>query len=348
VARVKIPSSSQLPSHVRALCSGKPDATTNSDRDDEESKETRDYAINEESESLVGKLPQSLQPYARLARLDKPIGTMLLLWPCFWSTALAAQPGCLPDPKLLGLFAAGSFIMRGAGCTINDMWDADFDKSVARTKTRPLASGELSHAQALGFLAVQLSAGLGVLLSLPNTLYCFKLGAASLPFVAAYPLMKRYTNWPQLVLGMTFNWGAFMGWAATYGSLDASVIGPLYCSGIAWTLVYDTLYAHQDKDDDSKLGLKSTALHFGAETKPILQGFALVSMANWCMAGYSLGYTSPFYYAGCTLAWSHLVWQIHSADLDEPRNLAERFRSNNQVGAIMFVSCIAGSMTACA
>jgi 4-hydroxybenzoate polyprenyltransferase len=132
--------------------------------------------------------------------------------------------------------------MRGAGCTINDMWDADFDKRVSRTRTRPLASGELTQKQALAFLAVQLTAGLGVLLSLPHTYYCFQLGAASLPLVAAYPLMKRYTNWPQLVLGMTFNWGAFMGWAATYGSLDWTIVGPLYASGVAWTLVYDTLY----------------------------------------------------------------------------------------------------------
>lgn len=132
--------------------------------------------------------------------------------------------------------------MRGAGCTINDMWDADFDKRVTRTRSRPLASGELTHTQALGFLSVQLTAGLGILLSLPHTLYCFQLGAASLPLVAAYPLMKRLTNWPQLVLGMTFNWGAFMGWAATYGELDFSVVGPLYASGVAWTLVYDTLY----------------------------------------------------------------------------------------------------------
>jgi 4-hydroxybenzoate polyprenyltransferase len=132
--------------------------------------------------------------------------------------------------------------MRGAGCTINDMWDADYDKRVTRTRSRPLASGELTHTQALGFLAVQLTAGLGILLSLPHTLYCFQLGAASLPLVAAYPLMKRLTNWPQLVLGMTFNWGALMGWAATYGEVDLSVVGPLYASGVAWTLVYDTLY----------------------------------------------------------------------------------------------------------
>ena len=130
--------------------------------------------------------------------------------------------------RLIYYTALGAFVMRGAGCTINDMWDANYDARVKRTKSRPLASGELTQKQALGFLAIQLTMGLGVLLSLPHTMYCFQLGAASLPLVATYPLMKRYTNWPQLVLGMTFNWGAFMGWAATYGSLDWSVVVPLY------------------------------------------------------------------------------------------------------------------------
>lgn len=139
------------------------------------------------------------------------------------------------------LVKLGAFVMRGAGCTINDMWDADFDKEVERTQTRPLASGALTKKQATAFLAAQLSAGLGVLVSLPHTWYCFKLGAASLPLVVCYPLMKRYTNWPQLVLGMTFNWGALMGWAATHGALNLNAVLPLYLSGVSWTLVYDTL-----------------------------------------------------------------------------------------------------------
>ena len=295
---------------------------------------------------FIDPLPLSLQPYARLARLDKPIGTMLLLWPCCWSTALAAPPGCLPDPKLLALFATGSFVMRGAGCTINDMWDAEYDKSVARTKARPLASGELSHGQALTFLAAQLTVGLGVLLSLPHTAYTFQVGAASLPLVMAYPLMKRYTNWPQLVLGMTFNWGALVGWASVHGSIDWSVVGPLYGSGIAWTLVYDTLYAHQDKVDDNKLGLKSTALHFAGRTKPILHGFSALAVASWMAAGCALDFSSPLYYCGCAAAYSHLVWQIQTADLDDPSNLAQRFKSNNQIGMIVFAACVAGNLTA--
>ena len=239
--------------------------------------------------------------------------------------------------------------MRGAGCTINDMWDSKFDKKVERTATRPLASGALSFKQATAFLGLQLTGGLGVLLSFPreHLEYCFWLGSASLPLVVAYPLMKRYTNWPQLVLGMTFNWGALMGWAATHGTLDAldglSVVLPLYGGSIAWTLVYDTLYAHQDKKDDAKLGLKSTALYFGENTKPILCGFSALATGNWLLAGYNVGYTDPYFYIGCGAAGSHLFWQVLSADLNNPKNLAERFKSNSAVGAIMFVSCMAGN-----
>jgi len=310
-------------------------------------------------------LPHTSQQYAQLARLDKPIGTMLLLWPCYWSTAIAAAApqnelltaaytsfeisNVIGDPKLLALFATGSFLMRGAGCTINDMWDAKYDKKVKRTSERPLASGSLSYRQATAFLGVQLTGGLAVLTSLPHLEYCFWLGASSLPLVVAYPLMKRYTNWPQLVLGMTFNWGAFMGWAATHGSLDAhhglSVVLPLYAGGVCWTLVYDTLYAHQDKEDDANLGLKSTALHFGRQTKPILFGFSVLATSSWALAGYNVGFEEPYYFIGCGAAGSHLIWQVATADLQDAKNLAERFKSNNTVGAILFASCVAGNIS---
>jgi len=316
----------------------------------ENSRENLDKCDN--TSSFVRMLPDSLRPYALLARVDKPIGTALLLWPCLWSTALAAsQPGGgwdylagAPDPSLIALFTVGSFVMRGAGCTINDMWDKDFDRNVHRTKNRPLASGKLSTNRAIAFLGLQLSAGLGVLLSLPNMQYCLILGISSLPLVATYPLMKRYTNWPQLFLGMTFNWGAFMGWAASHGSLDPSVVLPLYASGVCWTLVYDTLYAHQDKVDDAKLGLKSTALHFGERTKPTLYGFSSMTFIGWNLAGFGAGFSEPVYYIGSFAAFSHLLWQIYSADLEDPENLAYRFKSNNHVGGIMFASCVAGSM----
>ncbi|KAL3928240.1 MAG: hypothetical protein SGARI_005099 [Bacillariaceae sp.] len=182
--------------------------------------------------------------------------------------------------------------MRGAGCTINDLWDQDFDAKAKRTATRPLAAGDVTTPQAVGWLAVQLSLGLGVLLSLPHTYYTFCWGAASLPLVVVYPLMKRYTKYPQAVLGLTFNWGAWMGWAATFGSMDFSVIAPLYASGVAWTMVYDTIYANQDKEDDAKLGLKSTALTFGSDgdtkQKQILNAFAAMACSGWLLSGYNL------------------------------------------------------------
>ena len=328
-------------------------------------------------------LPPSARPYAHLSRMDKPIGTWLLLWPCYWSTAMAAgvpQNGSnfttaleataptllevLPDPKLLGLFTVGAFVMRGAGCTINDMWDKDIDSKVARTKTRPLAAGLLNQTQALGWLALQLSVGLGVLVSLPHTKYCFWWGSASLPLVVAYPLMKRFFDYPQLVLGLCFNWGAFMGWAATHGSMDYSVILPLYASGVFWTIGYDTLYAHQDKEDDEKLGLRSTAITFGelggsssdesndeSKHKRVLYGLAAATYTSWMLAGYNdfVGLEFPFlplgaYSLGVTGAYAHLLWQIKTADLNDPHNLAERFRSNAKVGGVVFGSIVAGKM----
>ena len=290
-------------------------------------------------------LPEKWKPYARLARADKPIGTWLLLWPCFWSTAIAAPVGALPDWKLLSLFGVGAFVMRGAGCTINDMWDRDIDQKVSRTAQRPLAAGDISISQATSFLAAQLCCGLAVLLSLPHTLYCFQWGAASLPLVALYPTTKRYFAYPQLVLGLTFNWGAFMGWAATYGSMDYGVVLPLYLSGVSWTLIYDTIYAHQDKAEDKKLALQSTALTFGedeSQQRLIMYGLATMSWASWLSLMTTVDLSPVVYSLGVTSAYGHLLWQIHSADFDDPHNLAFRFRSNTIVGGIVFSSLAAG------
>jgi 4-hydroxybenzoate polyprenyltransferase len=235
------------------------------------------------------------------------------------------------------------------------MWDAKYDKQVKRTTSRPLASGELSYSQAWMFLGGQLLAGLGVLLSLPvQSDYLqdvFVWGVASLPLVGLYPLMKRYTNYPQLVLGLTFNWGALMGWVAVHGgsNVDWSVVGPLYGGGVCWTLIYDTLYAHQDKVDDAKLGLKSTALTFGEQgTKPILTALTAVTWGCWMLAGYNVGFgnafDAPWYYGGVSAAAAHLLWQVHTADLNNVENLAYRFRSNNTVGWIVFASCVGGDL----
>lgn len=214
--------------------------------------QNRPFSTEKKSWIENAAIPLWAKPYLHLARVDKQVGTMLLLWPCVWSISLAAPIEALPDLFMISKFAAGAVIMRGAGCVINDIWDKDFDKHVERTKSRPLASGELSVRQAVGFLALQLSCGLGVLVTLNNS--SIILGLASMPLVVAYPLMKRFTNWPQLVLGFTFNWGALLGWTAVHGSCSVEHCVPLYLGGVCWTLVYDTLYGYQDRKDDAKLG----------------------------------------------------------------------------------------------
>lgn len=228
---------------------------------------------------------------------------------------------------------------RSAGCTINDLWDRDLDYRVERTKQRPLASGELGTNQAIVFLGGQLTLGLGVLLSL--NVECIKLGFAVMPLVVSYPLMKRYTNWPQAVLGLTFNWGAIMGWAAVHGSVSWPHVLPLYGAGVCWTMVYDTLYGHQDKQDDKRLGIRSTALLFGDQTKPILAGFAAASVALLGTAGHAVGLSWPFY-AGTMAAAGHMAWQIGSADLENPPELFKRFKSNQELGTLVFASIVLG------
>ena len=260
-------------------------------------------------------LPLDAVPFAKLARLDKPIGAHLLMWPCFWSAALAADAGAAPDFGHLALFAIGSVLLRGAGCTVNDLMDREIDKKVARTRTRPIARGAVSPLAASAFLGAQLAAGLGVLLQFDD--FTRALGASSLVMVGAYPLMKRVTNWPQAFLGLTINWGALVGWAAAKGSLAPTVVLPLYLSGAAWTVVYDTIYAHQDKKDDVAAGVRSTALHFGEDTKERLGAFGGLAVAGLVGAGAGAGVAWPFY-AGVAGAASHLFWRIRTVDLDDP------------------------------
>lgn len=219
------------------------------------------------------------------------------------------------------------------------MWDRDLDRQVARTKNRPLASGEIGTSQALVFLGGQLTLGLGVLLNL--NFECIKLGFAVMPLVVAYPLMKRYTDWPQAVLGLTFNWGAIMGWTAVQGSVSWEHVLPLYAGSVCWTLVYDTLYGHQDKTDDKRLGIRSTALLFGERTKPILAGFGVASVGLIGASGFAAGLSWPFY-AGTAVAAGHLAWQIASADLDDPAGLFKIFRSNREFGALILASTVLG------
>ncbi|XP_019507698.1 PREDICTED: 4-hydroxybenzoate polyprenyltransferase, mitochondrial [Hipposideros armiger] len=290
---------------------------------------------------IVNSAPRPLQPYLRLMRLDKPIGTWLLYLPCTWSIALAAEPGCFPDWYMLSLFGTGAVLMRGAGCTINDMWDRDYDKKVIRTASRPIAAGDISTFQSFVFLGGQLTLALGVLLCL--NYYSIALGAASLLLVITYPLMKRITYWPQLVLGLTFNWGALLGWSAIKGSCDPSVCLPLYFSGIMWTLIYDTIYAHQDKRDDALIGIKSTALLFCDNTKQWLSGFSVAMLGALSLVGVNAGQTAP-YYTALAAVGAHLAHQIYSLDIHRPEDCWDKFASNRTIGLMVFSGIILGNL----
>ncbi len=283
-------------------------------------------------------IPGALRPYCRLARLDRPIGTWLLLLPCWWSLALAS-PGW-PNMAYFLLFGLGALTMRGAGCTINDLADRDFDGKVARTATRPIPSGAVSVYQALFFLTLQLALGLAVLVQF-NT-YTIWLGIASLGIVVIYPFMKRFTYWPQAGLGLAFNWGALVGWAAQTGQLALAPV-VLYAAGFFWTLGYDTIYAHQDKTDDYAIGLKSTALKFGEKTKPWLVGFYVISLGLIALSGYLVQLSWPFY-AGLAVAALHLVWQVWTLDINDPKNCLRRFKSNRDFGLILLAGIIAAQV----
>ncbi|KGN58515.1 4-hydroxybenzoate polyprenyltransferase, mitochondrial isoform X1 [Cucumis sativus] len=287
-------------------------------------------------------LPKKFQPYAHLARLDKPIGTWLLAWPCMWSITLAAPPGQLPDFKMLTLFGCGALLLRGAGCTINDLLDRDIDTKVERTKLRPVASGQLTQPQGISFLGLQLFLGLGILLQLNN--YSRILGASSLLLVFSYPLMKRFTYWPQAYLGLTFNWGALLGWAAIRGTLDPAIVLPLYFSGVFWTLVYDTIYAHQDKGDDLKVGVKSTALRFGDSTKEWITMFGIANIGCLALSGYNADIGWPFY-ALLAAASGQLAWQIFTVDLSSRADCNRKFISNKWYGALVFSGILLGRLS---
>ncbi|XP_024986959.1 4-hydroxybenzoate polyprenyltransferase, mitochondrial isoform X1 [Cynara cardunculus var. scolymus] len=314
----------------------------------DEEKEKRDESNNLElknkgSVSWIDLyLPEKIRPYAHLARLDKPIGTWLLAWPCMWSITLAASPGHLPDLKMLTLFGCGAFLLRGAGCTINDLLDRDIDTKVERTRSRPVASGALTPFQGVGFLGLQLLLGLGILLQLNN--YSRILGASSLLLVFSYPLMKRITFWPQAYLGLTFNWGALLGWSAIRGSLDPAVVLPLYLSGVCWTLVYDTIYAHQDKEDDKIVGVKSTALRFGDSTKKWVSGFGIACISGLALSGFNANIGWP-YYVFLAGASGQLAWQIWTVDISSGADCSRKFVSNKWFGAIVFGGILIGRLS---
>ena len=284
-------------------------------------------------------LPQPLRPYARLARLERPIGWWLLLWPCWWSSALATDAAGWRYPDLwhLVLFLIGAIAMRGAGCTYNDIVDRDLDAQVARTRSRPIPSGQVTVTQAIGFLVLQAAIGLVVLLQFNG--FAIVVGFASLLTVAVYPFMKRITDWPQLSLGLSFSWGALMGWAAIFGSLAAPPV-LLYLGGILWTIGYDTIYAHQDREDDALIGVRSTARLFGARTRPLLAlfytGATVLFVAAWWFAG--VGVIACL---GLALGAAHLAWQVATIDIDDPDNCLMLFRSNRTYGWIVFAGLVA-------
>jgi 4-hydroxybenzoate polyprenyltransferase len=286
--------------------------------------------------------PRWSRPYLRLSRLDRPIGSWLLLMPCWWSAAIAAgvahSIGQLPF--ILALFFVGAFVMRGAGCTWNDITDRDLDARVERTRSRPIPAGQVTVPQAFAFLILQALIGMAVLLQF--NFFAVTIGIASLIVVAVYPFMKRITWWPQTVLGLAFSWGALMGFAVTLGRIDAAAIA-LYAGSIAWVIGYDTIYAHQDAEDDALIGIKSTARLFGSRTAPALMLFYGLAVV---LIGVALALASTGFPAWIGLAAfaAHLVWQIRRLRIDDPALCLRLFKSNRDAGLLLFAGLLADAV----
>jgi 4-hydroxybenzoate polyprenyltransferase len=281
--------------------------------------------------------PAWTRPYLRLARLDRPIGSWLLLLPCWWSLGLAAvQAGEPVNVWHAILFFVGAFAMRGAGCTWNDIVDRDLDGLVERTRSRPIPSGQVSVAAAAAFLGVQALIGLAVLTQFNR--FAIATGIASLAIVAVYPFMKRVTYWPQIFLGLAFSWGALMGWAAAFGRLDWPAY-LLYAGAISWVIGYDTVYAHQDREDDALIGIKSTALLFRERTKPVLVVCYVLAVMLIAAAGWSAG-AGLIFALGLLAFAAHLAWQIRRLDIDDPALCLAVFKSNRDAGLILFAALV--------
>jgi 4-hydroxybenzoate polyprenyltransferase len=285
----------------------------------------------------VARMPGAWRPYLLLARLDRPIGTWLLFLPGLWGILLAHAP--LIETVRLGiLFGIGSLVMRSAGCVVNDLWDRDIDRLVSRTAGRPLASGVLRARHALTFLALLLAAGLGILLQLNHPAQA--LGVASLVLVALYPLAKRVTWWPQLVMGFTFGYGAPMGYTSASGQIDAAWAA-LYAAAIFWDLGFDTIYAHQDREDDALIGVRSTARLFGAHTRPFLAACYVATVGALVLAGAcaKLGF---WFYPALLLPAALLARQVITLDINDPAHCLRLFRANREVGLAVGLAILAG------
>ena len=282
--------------------------------------------------------PQWSRPYLRLARFDRPIGSWLLLMPCWWSAALSAGIAHRLDrlPLDVLLFFIGAFVMRGAGCTWNDITDRDLDAKVERTRSRPIPAGQVSVKAALVFLVAQALVGLVVLLQFNR--FAIATGIASLLIVAIYPFMKRITWWPQIVLGLAFSWGALMGFAATFGRLDLTAF-VLYAGSICWVIAYDTIYAHQDTEDDALIGIKSTARLFAERTHEalvIFYGLAVVLIG----VAFVLAGSGVAAWIGLALFAVQLGWQVRRLDIRDPSLCLRIFKSNREAGLILFAGLV--------
>jgi 4-hydroxybenzoate polyprenyltransferase len=286
--------------------------------------------------------PSWSRPYLRLARFDRPIGSWLLLMPCWWSAALAA--GVARDvgqlPLVIALFFVGAFVMRGAGCTWNDITDRDLDAKVERTRSRPLPAGQVSVTQALAFLVLLALVGLAVLLQFNR--FAIMTGIASLLIVAIYPFMKRITWWPQVVLGLAFSWGALMGFAVILERIDLTAL-VLYAGSIAWVIGYDTIYAHQDAEDDALIGVKSTARLFGARTHLALAVFYSLAVILIGIALALAGVRWPAWIGLAAFA-AHLAWQIRALDISNPALCLRIFKSNRDAGLLLFAGLLADAV----
>lgn len=281
--------------------------------------------------------PSYTRPYLRLARLDRPIGSWLLLIPCWWSVGLAGMHNDrLPRLWHIVLFFIGAFAMRGAGCTWNDLVDRDLDGRVERTRSRPIPSGQVTVAQATMFMVAQALVGFLVLIQFNR--FTVATGIASLLVVVIYPFMKRITYWPQIFLGLAFSWGALMGWPAAFGRLDWPAI-VLYVGSILWVIGYDTIYAHQDRDDDLLIGIKSTALLFGERTPTMLATFYAGAIVLIAAAGFMAG-GGIIFTIGIIGFAAHLAWQVSRLDIDDPVHCLALFKSNRDAGLILFAAML--------
>jgi len=281
--------------------------------------------------------PSYTRPYLRLARLDRPIGSWLLLMPCWWSVGLAGMHNDrLPSLWHIVLFFIGAFAMRGAGCTWNDLVDRDLDGRVERTRSRPIPSGQVTVSQATMFMVAQALVGFLVLIQFNR--FTVATGIASLLVVVIYPFMKRITYWPQIFLGLAFSWGALMGWPAAFGRLDWPAI-VLYVGSILWVIGYDTIYAHQDRDDDLLIGIKSTALLFGERTPTMLATFYAGAIVLIAAAGFMAG-GGIFFTIGIIGFAAHLAWQVSRLDIDDPVHCLALFKSNRDAGLILFAAML--------